>query len=256
MIPANRSRATWVWEPTDPRGLVAWAVSQGVRDLYLAVPRDPDPAYDEWLRAVTREAAGWSLRLLALGGDSGWCDHPAHAVAWTRKAMAGGRFAGVHLDLEAWAHPEWDRDRARVVAGYLATLDALRGRVPVLEVDLAWWLHEQQAPDGRPLDEAVLARVDGATVLSYRTAVTGPNGILDIGRHALAAGGRVGTPVRLAVDTRPLQPVPAGPSQTFHGCRRAEVDAALRATDAACARMPSYAGTAVHDVAGWRALRD
>ena len=61
-------------------------------------------------------------------------------------------------------------------------------------------------------------------------------------------------PCRLAVETRFLGTDPVSQKQTFWGQGPTALVQALIGVDAALAGHPSYAGTAVHDEAGWRAL--
>jgi hypothetical protein len=90
--------------------------------------------------------------------------------------------------------------------------------------------------------------------MSYRKRVSGPDSITSLGSHALRTGAELGVPVRLAVETNRLGTSPVDRKQTFFGTSRARLSKALRALDELEATMPSYAGMAVHDFAGWKAL--
>jgi hypothetical protein len=61
--------------------------------------------------------------------------------------------------------------------------------------------------------------------------------------------------VRLAVETNNLGSDPVSAKQTFFGTTEAAVNTALDQVDAAESRVASYAGMAVHDYAGFDALR-
>ena len=196
------------------------------------------------------------IRLQALGGDPGWVDDPAAAVAWQDAALSTGLFAGVHVDIEPWQRADWGTDQARVLAGYLATYDALQAATTLpLEADVPFWLWTLTAADGTAVDAAVLQRVDKVTVMSYRNTVTGPDSITDIAATTLAAGTTAGKPVRLAVETNFLGSDAVSAKQTFYGKTEAAVNTALDQVDAAEAGTVSYAGMAVHDYAGYDALR-
>ena len=138
---------------------------------------------------------------------------------------------------------------------YLDLLDRLEAATPLrVEADIAFWL-DQVTVAGERLDEAVLARVDAVTVMSYRNTVTGPDSITGIGAAALAAAARAGKPARLAVETNYLGSDPVSRKQTFHGFTQSQLAAALAAVDGAEAGSSAYAGMAVHDRAGWEALK-
>jgi hypothetical protein len=181
-------RAMWVWTQPSAKTLVSFARQHGVMDLHLSVPPAlPTSSALTWVRSVSKAAAGTGIRLHALGGDPGWVDEPAAALAWQRDALSTGLFTGAHIDLEPWGHPQWNTERDRVVAGYLSTLDALaRATDRPVEADIAFWLHTVPTADGTPLDAAVLQRVDRVTVMSYRNTVTGPDSIIDVATTALA----------------------------------------------------------------------
>ncbi|WP_156384204.1 hypothetical protein [Marmoricola sp. Leaf446] len=250
------SRATWVWGRPAPGPLVTWATKQRVGELFVAVPRSLSTSTDlGWVRDVSRRAHRAGMRVAALGSATEWIDRPAEAVAWQRDALATGLFDGVHLDVEPWLHPAWDSDRAGVVAGYLRLLDELgSATTSPLEVDVAFWLHTVPTAEGVALDAAVARRVDGLTAMTYRDTVTGPDSITDLGGQVLATAAAAGKPCRLAVETRFLGTDPVSQKQTFWGQGSAALAAALAGVDAALAGQPAYAGTAVHDEAGWRAL--
>lgn len=245
-----------MWDRPDPETLVRWAVAQDVGELFVAVPRSRSTSSDHtWVRDVSRRAHEADIRVAALGSATEWIDRPAEAVVWQRDALATGLLDGVHLDVEPWLHPAWDTDRPRVVAGYLSVLEEVAGAAALpLEADVAWWLHEVATAEGVPLDAAVARRVDRLTAMSYRDTVTGPDSITDVGRHLLATAAAAGVPCRLAVETRFLGTDPASQKQTFWGHGPAALAEALVGVDAALADHPLYAGTAVHDEAGWRAL--
>ncbi len=253
-------RATWVWRDIDPHpdpdALVRWAVVQDVGELFVAVAPGwsggPDRA---WVTSVARLAGARGVRTSALGSTTEWIDVPRDAVAWAVESEASGLVDGVHLDVEPCQHPAWDTDRPGVVAGYLTLLEQVAAATALpLEADVAWWFHEVGTAEGVPLDAAIVQRVDRLTAMTYRDTVTGTDSITDLGRHVLAAAAAAGVPCRLAAETRFLGTDPVSQKQTFWGQGPAALAQALVGVDAVLAGHPSYAGMAVHDEAGWRAL--
>jgi hypothetical protein len=247
----------WVWNQPTPKNLVAFAQARGITELFVSVPNNlPTSARLTWVRSVSKLAAPAGIRLQALGGDPGWIDDPAAAVAWQDAALSTGLFSGVHVDIEPWQRADWSTDQARVVAGYLDAYDRLQAATALpLEADVPFWLWTLNAADGTAVDAAVLARVDKVTVMSYRDTVTGADSITDVAARTLAAGVTAGKPVRLAVETNDLGSDPVSAKQTFYGSTEAAVNTALDQVDAAESGVPSYAGMAVHDYAGYNALR-
>jgi hypothetical protein len=255
--PAGVARALWVWDQPSAKGLVAFAQQRGIRDLFVSVPNDlPSSPRLAWVSGLARLAAPAGLRLQALGGDPAWVDDPAGALAWQQAALSTGLFSGVHVDLEPWAHPDWETDRATVVAEYLSVLSRLAGATSLpVEADVSFWLWTVDDGHGGPLDAAVLDRVDRVTIMSYRTTVLGPDSITATGAHTLATAAAAGKPARLAVETNDLGDDPVARKQTFFGQTEAVLRTALDQVDTAEAGRPSYAGVAVEDHAGYLALR-
>lgn len=251
------SRATWVW--TTPRAdvLVPWAERHDVGTLFLQVPArlTMSPTY-AWARSVSIAAHRAGIRVEALNGDLGWLDRPASAVAWATAAEQTGLFDGVHVDIEPWGLRSWATHRDELVAKYLAVLKALHRalRIP-LQADIAYWLYRVAAPGGLPLDQAVMRIVDGVTIMAYRNAVTGPDGIATIGSHELLTAMRSGTPCRIGVETNYYGATPVLRKQTFAGTSELTLDRRTLRVDQREAFNPMYRGIAVHDFDGWRRLR-
>lgn len=254
--PDGVDRATWVWGRPRARSLVAFAVERSVDDLFVSVPDDlPRSGELAWFRNLRTRTAAAGVGVHALGSETSWVDDPQAALAWQSAALGTGLFDGVHLDVEPWLHDRWDSDRAAVVHGYLGLLEAMNTATSRrFEVDIAFWLDQVETEEGR-LDEAVLARVDAVTVLSYRNTVLGSDSITGVAANALAAAARADKPARLAVETNFLGTDPVSLKQTFHGASRSDLAAALAAVDSAMASSPAYRGVAVHDFSGWAALR-
>jgi len=253
---ATGARAMWVWDRPGVAGLVDFARRHGVRDLFVSTPGNLATSPDlPWFRSLRTRTSAAGIRVHALGAEVWWLDDHAAAEAWQRQALATGLFDGVHLDVEPWLHPAWGSDPASLLASWVALLQrsAAAADLPV-EADIPFWLHEHTVVD-RPADEAVMAAVDAVTVMSYRDTATGPDSITGISATALATAGRLGRPVRLAVETRFLGADPVSAKQTFFGATQRQLDRAMGAVDAAVAGQPSYAGIAVHDHTGWSAMR-
>lgn len=250
-------RATWVWGRPSTSTLVSFATGEGVRDLFVSVPWrvTTQPTEMTWLRDLRTRATAAGIRVHALGSETSWIDDHASALTWQREALSTGLFDGVHLDVEPWLHPDWSGDRTALLRRYLGLLAAAAGDTAArVEADISFWL-DQHVVDGQRVDEAVLARVDAVTVMTYRDTATGEDSIAALGEAALAAADRAGKPARLAVETHHLGTDPVAEKQTFAGATRAVLTTAMAAVDAAVRHHPSYAGIAVHDVAGWQALR-
>lgn len=250
-------RAMWVWSRPAPETLVSFASSHGVRELFVSVPAGLGSSRAlPWVRQVHDRAAAYGITIQALGSATDWIEHPDAALAWQRDALATGLFTGIHLDVEPWQDARWDADRPALLRDYLdllAQVGAATDR-PV-EADVPFWLWTLDPVDGLPVDRAVLDRVDRVTVMSYRDRATGTDSITDVGAPGLATAAAADKPARLAVETNDLGPDPGSAKCTFYGARASTLTITMARVDAAHAGAPAYAGIAVEDYDGWRALR-
>lgn len=249
---ATTARGMWIWDRPATKTVIDFAKVNGVNDLVVFVPDTPDLAWLSDLRAQSR-AVG--MQMHALGSETWWLDQPDAAVAWQQRVTQTGLFDGFHFDVEPWLHADWNTDQPSVVAKYLQFLDAVTATDLSVDLDVSFWLYGISAPDGSRLDEAVLARVDAITVMSYRDTATGPDSITSISAPTLDAAVRAGKPARLAVETNYLGPTAVDAKQTFYGERRSRMSSVMAAVDTAMAGNSAYAGIVVHDRRGWAAMR-
>ena len=92
---ATPQRAIWVWTQPPAKTLVSFAKRHSAQDLFLSVPPNlPSSSALSWVRSVSKAARGTGIRLHALGGDPGWIDDPAAALAWQEAALSTGLFTG------------------------------------------------------------------------------------------------------------------------------------------------------------------
>ncbi|MGI5243599.1 hypothetical protein [Dactylosporangium sp. CA-139066] len=246
------TRAMWLWRQDEPRPVVDWAAANGVRALFAYYDPEAGPAELTRLRELQRlcEAAG--IVLDALGGDPAWTTDHATALAWARGAAATGLFRGLHLDVEPYLLPSWTQEQAALVPRFLALLDETNAATDLpVELDVPFWLPTVPTPGGGNLADAVLDRVDGITVMSYRNTATGSNSMLGVADDLLRRAGRVAKPVRLGAETQPLRDCGYC---SFHGDSATQLHRTLAAVDTAAQRYPAFAGIAVHQYDTWITL--
>lgn len=254
---ASAQRALWVWDTSDPAATVDLAVAQGIGQLYAAVPPHvaSSPQLPQ-LQELARLAGEAGLRVDALGGDPGWVDNPDWVVEnWLTPALDTGLFAGVHVDIEPYTTPAWDKRRATVIKRYLGTLDTLRtaaGSTPV-EADIPFWF-DGIATGGSTLDREVMRRTDGVTVMAYRNTAAGSDGSIALSAGELQAGAELGKPVRIGQETRHVGDDATSVKQTFFGQTRTQMETQLAEITASHGASPAFAGFAIHDAAGYAAM--
>lgn len=246
------ARAMWVWSRADPGPVIAWSTSHAVKEIFVYVAPGPLSSNDLGrLRRLKAQADAAGIRLAALGADARWLSDPASAVMWLRTVQATGLFSRCHVDVEPYTLPAWTTDRTRTISSFLGLLEALHAesRVP-LEVDVPFWYSTVPVGTGNVAD-AVLARVDAVTVMTYRDTASGPNSMLDVATDMLVRGTAANKPVRLAVETQAL---PECVYCTFFEEGQRRMTTVMASVDAVAAKYPVYAGIAVHHYDSWRKL--
>lgn len=241
------TRAMWLWEREPPEAVVGWATANSVTTIFAYYDPRADMTGLTRLRALCDDAG---ITLDALGGEPGWTTDHATALAWARSAAATGLFRGLHVDVEPYLLPSWDEQRAALVPRLLQLLDELARVGPPVELDVPFWLPTVQV-GGENLADAVLARVDGVTVMSYRNTATGGNSMLGVADDLLRRAGKAAKPARLGAETQALGDCAYC---TFHGGSGSTMRATLRAVDDAAQRYAAFEGIAVHQYDTWMAL--
>jgi hypothetical protein len=263
--------AMWLW----PNGayppattVMTWCARHHVRSVFLYVYAKGGHVVDlADVRAYAKAAAAGGVTLYALNGSAHWILHPQAAIAWENAVNAAGVFAGIHLDTEpnqvagweAYNKPGAVQADAPIINHFYAMLEAVRVNSPSthLEVDVQFSDADYTEQLGFPTDgyasfgEALVALTDELTVMSYRTALNGNNGLLEISTPMLALATAQGKPMRVAIET---SKDPADPQDSFWGHPQSAVRAMLKAVDNAEASSTAYDGTSVEEYVSWTEL--
>ncbi|QKJ20610.1 hypothetical protein [Microbacterium hominis] len=241
------ARAAWLWAeasaPARPDELAAFAARHTVREVSVSVPwNGPTRGTAAHVRAL----AARGIAASALGGTPEWTMDAASAVTWTERALRGGLFTGIHLDIEPWALPDWPADADPLLDRLVRTVRAVAdsaGRVPI-EIDLPGWL-------ARTHPEAFVALVraaDAITIMAYRDTAAA---ILAEAAAAVEIAETRARSFRIGVDAVPA----LEPGTTFADDGADALARHTAVVAATLARHPEFCGIAVHDLAAWRALR-
>ncbi|MDG6104080.1 hypothetical protein Daura_12425 [Dactylosporangium aurantiacum] len=241
------TRAMWLWDPAPPDAVAGWAARHSVTTIFAYYDPRADVAPLTRLRALCDDAG---ITLDALGGEPAWTTDHATALAWARAAAATGLFRGLHVDVEPYLLPGWQERQAVLVPRLLGLLDELARVGPPVELDVPFWLSTVRV-GGQNLADAVLDRVDGVTVMSYRNTATGGNSMLGVADDLLRRAGKAAKPVRLGAETQPLGDCAYC---TFHGGTGSAMRETLREVDTAAQRYAAFEGIAVHQYDTWAAL--
>ena len=278
--------AMWAWDnavssrddvagrgyaPAAPERLAAFATAGELREVYLATPpAEHGNLVAEAFGEACRALRDVGVELSALGGEVTWLDDPSLVERWLADARRAGSFDRVQVAVEPWGAPRWATDKAGTLRAFLSVLDQARAAADSVPVDVAvpWWFaHEPfadrelaiaqgaQSPGqpGTTMLDAVLARVDRASIIAFADRALGPDGILALTARAVRAAVSADREFTIGVET--CAPERAGGAEyTFfdEGPVALLRESALVRTRLRDVR--GYRGVAVADHRSWRRL--
>jgi hypothetical protein len=266
-----RHRALWVWDrgaaaedPGAQARLLAFANKHAIDTFYYSTEellRRHPAALASFVQAAA--ARGVGVELLFANNRWVYPQNQAQAASVVDQAvrfvsaLPGARPTALHFDIEAYRLPEWKAGRQKEIEGdYLALLQKLavvKGSLPV-HVDIPFWFYRTPfvAPSGvtGPFDRAVLAVVDGCTIMDYRNAAGGLDGIVADGQGTMAAAEAAGKPLLVGVETNRIDPAYV----TFYRLGDAALGVQLSRVDEGFDADKEFAGTAIEDYEGYREM--
>jgi hypothetical protein len=230
----------WVWSHLPPQTLLSVASAQRVGRLlvWVAPGFSNDVGTTSWLQELHAVAEKDGVSLAALGGDPSWARDPDVAARWSAEVAESGWFDRLHLDIEAYALPDWDSASVALVDGTIVAVGVAATTGLPVDVDVPYWFQSFSGSDGRNGLTAVCEVADSITVMAYQREASA---IERVSGPAVDAGKRAGIPVWIGVNLR--QPTTDAPSSSLWG----EDAAMISRTLAAVAAMPDIAGVALHD---------
>jgi hypothetical protein len=238
------ARQMWVWRLGDPQQLVSQASRGGVTQLLVWVSPHftSDQPLMKKLATLRVLAARAHQQLVALCGDPSWATAPSVAGSWAKEVARSKLFSRVHLDIEPYTTPQWQRNPQPLAKGLLDALTAARGSGLPVDADIPYWYNQVSLKDGSSLDIAVMRRVSSVTLMSYTNSA---DGVLRISTPEMNDAKALKVPAYIGINVAPSGGDPA--SSSFYGQRAAAISAALSKIQTLGTQWSSFAGTAVHD---------
>ncbi|KAI1865355.1 uncharacterized protein JN550_008403 [Neoarthrinium moseri] len=258
-------RATWLWQSNliqdsaQVDDFLSFADSNDIMTVYALIDRGMgnEVFYDFVARC---NASG--IVVEALMGNSQWIlgqGEPTFQsqLDWLEQyqgsADASSKFAGIHIDVEPWGLDGWTSNKETYVASFQSIITQLKSLgsslgLPVA-ADLPYWADKIICPDtGKGLDVWALENLDTATFMTYRNTA---EELLEVATAVLEAGNAAGKPVWLAVET-----VAAAEAYliSYVGKSSANLFTDLTTIKTTAAKYTSFAGIAIHDYDGVKAL--
>jgi hypothetical protein len=268
IAPDKPIKATWIWQTdligTEKAGILQFAGQNGVNLIYLQIDRQKP---FEFYRTFIKDARAAGIEVQALGGDPRWglaayreqmLELEKWVSAYNGQAADGERIPGIHLAVEPYTLPEWDKDQASILKQWMGNVDAFVAAAKAdglgTGVDLAVWFDAIAVPGvpGMTFSKWMIGKFDQTTLLAYRDTADGANGIADVVKNELDEADQLGKPVVVAVNTK------ADPDErktSFAAAGPAEMRRQLELLTEQVGGHPSFAGTAIHDYQDWRDLK-
>ncbi|GGI04801.1 hypothetical protein [Egicoccus halophilus] len=249
---STAARGSFSWNDPDP-ALVTASVAAGRDELWVHVR--PGTVRSGGLRATAAAGQRAGVRVAALGGDPNWADRGrAAALAWVSEVAAADGVDHVVLDIEPYLLPEWSRSASsqrKLVDRFVGTLAEAKKRAgsDQLTVAIPFWFDEIPASTGRgTLLDQVAAVADGLLVMAYRDTPQAQVQLVGEERRVAAA---TGTRLWVALELTAQDPAYI----SYHGRPRAEVDRAVAHLESALGEDRMFAGTVLHTLEAYQAMR-
>ncbi len=242
-LPRKKQTATWVWNTPDilarneEETLICFLTSKKIDLLFLQIPA---PFYstefnDESLqslktfRALMASLTQAGIQVSALDGGRDY-GHPenhetvltvlSHILQYNQSVPTDERFIGVHYDIEPHALPGFgSTQRQEFLIHLLSLYEKMSIRLLdtglVLGVDIPFWYDSPDELTGKSnqivyrgqlknICHHILDRVSYAVLMDYRTYTEGPDGIIANAKEELEYSSRIGKPLFIALETRPV----------------------------------------------------
>lgn len=207
-------RSAWIWEAAQWRdqgtALLAWARSEGIKELFIVVPLAGAAVREPTRLAVfVRRAGAAGIAVTSVEGDphmvlpaqrAASVDRVRAYADYNRAAAPAERLRAMQFDVEPYllpAHLLAPAERERAYLALAQALHAQAGGTPLEFVVPFWWGEKRELL-------ARLARfADGLAVMDYRTA---PGDIVRFAVPFLDWGSAHGKRVHIGLEAGPVAP--------------------------------------------------
>lgn len=239
-----RQTALWVWNTSEilasqerQQDLLRFLRVQGITRIFLQLPEEKslssapgeitvDP---EKLRPFLAKLNRTGMAVSALDGFKNYALPEWHdgvlrtienVIRYNRESEPSERFAGIHYDVEPYLIKGFAGPRRQVfLQGYLELLEKIVQKTQRSQtqfgVDIPFWYDAADGPTGKPIpivfrgvskpaSEHVIDLVDEVTIMDYRTAAYGADGVIAMAQDELAYASKQGKQVLIGLETTEL----------------------------------------------------
>jgi len=261
----KKVKATWIWQAeliiAEKEHILSFSKENGINLIYLRIDLElPHEHYSQFIKDAT--AAG--IEVHAVGGHPAWATN-AHLprimklVNWVKQynlaVMQDEQIKGIHLDIEPYLLAQWEDDKTSVLKEWKNNIEAFveetkKGTDLEASADLAFWLDNMPTPDqpDTPFSQWMISQLDHTTLMTYRDAAEGPNGILALAENELNQADALGKKLVIAVNMKDT-----GEDHVSFALKGSEeMNRQLSIVQDHLEVRPSYAGNAIHDYRYWK----
>lgn len=259
--------STWLWDTNEivvnEGEVLNFLQHQNVTDLYLQINRQIEMRH---YQRFIEKASNIDIRVHALDGAPTWATRNGSKqyqplIEWLRKYQAsstiGQSFVGLHLDVEPYILPEWNKNQQSTIQLYQQFVIDFQSLAKELNLeyglDIPFWFDEityRSKKFGQGLlSEWLINQSDVVTIMAYRNFANGGNGIIELAKNEIAFATTKGKKVIVAVETEISN---EGSHISFVNLQtlKEEVE---RVTDH-FSQSNSFNGMAIHHYASWKRL--
>lgn len=199
---SERVLGVWWWDNRLDGSYLTFASEQGVNEIYYYTS-----SFNEKTSAFLQNAAELGIRVYWLTGNYEWIEDSGPLYEKIEEFTefqnkAEYPFSGIHFDIEPHQHPDFERERGKLITAFVELVYALKGAYPDLwfEYDIPFWLDDEISLNGetKPAYAHIIDESSRVTVMSYRDSA---EAILNCASEEISYAVSVGKPLNLSVET-------------------------------------------------------
>ncbi|KGX91479.1 S-layer homology domain-containing protein [Pontibacillus marinus] len=260
-------RGTYIWHAenaiNESDKILQFAKENNINLLYTRLDRTQD--YSVYNKFVEK-AHEAGIEVHAMGGHPNWALQKGeerlkmftdYVTSYNKVVPPRQQFDGIHLDIEPYVLKNWDGDSENVLATWKSNIELFVNEVKKnsdleTSADLAFWLDKHQTP-GQPdvsFSKWFIDTLDHTTVMAFRDAAEGSNGIIDVAKQELEYAEELNKELTVSVEVKENK---NAPQITFHEEGKQVMEEELDKVREQFGDSSSYHGNAVHAYEYWRA---
>jgi hypothetical protein len=260
--------ATWLWNTysiwREKDKTLDFLGQNGVNVLFLQIDEDiPAGIYSDFIQ----EASSRGIEVHALGGAPDWVLPDGQRklyrfIDWVHtynnNVRPVERFNGIHLDIEPYVLPEWQKNPDTLLGYWKDTVSAFAQQVKAdshltVSMDLPVWLDGLKTHDkyGRSttLSSWMMDNLDQVTLMAY---LDNSQNIIKSVANEIDEAEKTGTPVIIGVDTFNNEAA----NSSFYTKGKSNMLSELNTVAQGLSNKSSFVGYAVHDYDSWSRLKE